>query len=73
MFSNIIVYLKLFYVCSCITAMDMARKELKQVIPQRMQIPSTQLHLLQSVGHGQFAVQQQHYSLSIFSTDVRTT
>ena len=46
--------------------MDMARKELKQVIPQGMQIPSTQLRLLESVGHGQFAVQQQHYSLSIF-------
>ena len=45
--------------------MDMAQKELKQVIPQRMQIPSTQLRLLQSVGHGQFAVQQ-YYSLSIF-------
>ena len=37
---------------SCVTAMDIAREELKKLIPQRLHIPSSQLRLLDSVGHG---------------------
>ena len=33
--------------------MDMAREELKKLIPQRLHIPSSRLRLLDSVGHGQ--------------------
>ena len=32
--------------------MDIAREELKKLIPQRLHIPSSQLRLLDSVGHG---------------------
>ena len=35
-----------------IPVMNVARKELKALIPQRLHIPSTQLRLLDSVGHG---------------------
>ena len=35
-----------------ILAMNVTRKELKALIPQRLHIPSTQLRLLDSVGHG---------------------
>ncbi|CAI8056125.1 Plexin-A4 [Geodia barretti] len=35
-------------------AMDMAREELKKLIPQRLHIPSSPLRLLDSVGHGEF-------------------
>jgi hypothetical protein len=34
-------------------AMDMAREELKKLIPQRLHIPGSHLRLLDSVGHGQ--------------------
>ena len=35
-----------------IPVMNVARKELNALIPQRLHIPSTQLRLLDSVGHG---------------------
>jgi hypothetical protein len=35
-------------------AMDMAREELKKLIPQRLHIPGSHLRLLDSVGHGEF-------------------
>ena len=37
---------------SIIPAMNVAREEIKALIPQRLHIPSTQLRLLDSVGHG---------------------
>ena len=37
---------------SCVTAMDIAREELKKLISQRLHILSRQLRLLDSVGHG---------------------
>ena len=45
-----------------IPAMNVARKEIKALIPQRLHIPSTQLRLLDSVEHGNEANDVASYS-----------
>ena len=49
-----------------IPVMNVARKELKALIPQRLHIPSTQLRLLDSVGHGNNVLKVASYSDTVF-------
>ena len=49
-----------------IPAMNVARKEIKALIPQRLHIPSTQLRLLDSVEHGNEANDVASYSDTVF-------
>ena len=49
-----------------IPAMNVARKEIKALIPQRLHIPSTQLRLLDIVEHGNEANDVASYSDTVF-------
>ena len=40
------------YTSKTSSLVDIAREELKKLIPQQLHIPSSQLRLLDSVGHG---------------------
>ena len=53
------------YLC-IIPVMNVARKELKALIPQRLHIPSTQLRLLDSVGHGNDVLKVASYNYTLF-------